>query len=82
MMRKLLQLSVVLGIIALAGCQVKEAEVYQANDWEGHYYSAEEAQKAAAKIKLNHKQSVWIISNDTLNRTLKNVAERTQYNHD
>lgn len=40
--------------------------------WEGHYYTAEEVKVAVESISLHKGESVWILSDSTLARVLKN----------
>lgn len=44
--------------------------------WEGHFFSENEALKALDNFKLKKGQSVWILSNSTLSRVLKNNRKK------
>ena len=40
--------------------------------WEGHYYTTEEVKAAVESLSLHKGESVWILSDSTLARVLKN----------
>lgn len=57
----------------LVGCTtIKEPVVETTKPWENHYYSVEQFQNGTKDIKLEKSESVWVISNRTLSRVLKN----------
>lgn len=67
-MKKLLA---IIGICACAGCQTITVDPVQS--WEGHFYTTNEVHQAIQKLELKKGQSVWILSDSTLSRVLKNV---------
>lgn len=67
MMKKLLLAA---SISLLAGCFTPTINVVK--PWEGHYYTAEEAKSSLEELQLEEGESVWILSNRTLKRVLKN----------
>lgn len=59
-----------LGFLLMAGCTT--VTIDPVSSWEGHYYTESEVQAAIENMKLNKNQSVWILSDSTLMRVLKN----------
>ena len=53
-----------------AGCV--SIAVDPVHQWEGHYYTAEEVKAAVESLSLHKGESVWILSDSTLSRVLKN----------
>lgn len=62
-----------------AGCcsisNNNDVEITPTKQWEGHYYSVKDVQKAVDGLKLEKNESVWMISNRTLNRVLQNTGK-------
>lgn len=58
----------------LAGC-ISEITVETTKQWEGHYYTAEEAKTAVDSIELDDSESVWVLSNRTLKKLLDNTRK-------
>lgn len=56
--------------LALSGC-ITDPKIETTEPWEGHYFTVEEAQQGAKSIQLRDGESVWMMSNKTLNRLLK-----------
>lgn len=44
--------------------------------WEGHYKSTNDFYKATKNIQLENDESIWVLSDKTLNRVLKNVERK------
>lgn len=60
-------------IATMTGCISSEIVVEPTRQWEGHFYTTNEVQFATQRMQLNEGESVWILSNSTLKRVLKNV---------
>lgn len=63
--------------IAIPGCIsfTIEPRVETTKPWEGHYMCTNQIRRAVDGIKLEEGESVWVLSNRTLSRVLKNVKE-------
>ena len=59
---------------AMSGCITKPT-IESTKPWEGHYYSANELKEKVDTIQLDKDESMWLISNHTLNRLLKNTRK-------
>ena len=60
-------------MLIYTGCMTaKEPVVETTKSWENHYYSVEQFQNGTKDMKLEKSESVWVISNRTLSRVLKN----------
>ncbi len=62
--------------IAACGCMTKPPKVEATKPWEGHFFTVEELQQQTSNIQLDEGESIWIMSNYTLNRLLKNVGKK------
>lgn len=64
----------VCAMLALAGC-VTEPKLEATKPWEGHCYTIESLKSKTDQIEaLDEGESIWIMSNHTLNRLLKNAS--------
>ena len=59
-----------LAAFLLSGCQ-SVLNVESTQPWEGHYYTKQQLEDAVRSINLNDGESIWMMSNHTLNRLLK-----------
>ena len=59
---------------AISGCITKPT-VESTKPWEGHYYSVDELKDKVDTIQLDKDESMWLMSNHTLNRLLKNTRK-------
>ena len=59
---------------SISGCITKPT-IESTKPWEGHYYSVDELKEKVNTIQLDKDESMWLISNHTLNRLLKNTKE-------
>lgn len=59
--------------MALCGC-MSEPKLEATKPWEGHYYTASDIADKAKQIELDEGESIWMMSNYTLKRLLKNAA--------
>lgn len=61
-----------LAVCLIAGC-IHTTEIQSTKQWEGHYTDVESFKKATENMQLDKNESVWVLSNKTLNRVLKNT---------
>lgn len=57
-----------------SGCLTKDPVIESTKQWEGHYYDVTSLTNAIEKMQLDKDESIWMMSNHTLNRLLKNAA--------
>lgn len=71
---------IILSIATLAtGCKAPDViEVHPTKAWEGHYFTQEELFEATAGMKLEKGESVWVLSNRTLSRVLKEIQQHSK----
>jgi len=63
-------------LLKAAGCAHEKSIVIDpVQPWEGHFYTAEEFHQKTECLNLSKKQSVWVLSDRTLSRVLKNLKE-------
>jgi len=64
-------------IAAIPGCIsfTVEPKVETTKSWEGHFMNTNDFRNAVRDIQLSEGESVWVLSNRTLSRVLKNVKE-------
>lgn len=62
----------ILSLFALVGCVSDQPTIQTVKSWEGHYMSVEDFNKQTNNIKLDKDESIWVLSNRTLKRVLKN----------
>ena len=65
--------SIIMSLGLIIGCQ--SIEIKTTNNWEGHYFTVQEFNERTKDIKLNKKESIWVLSNDTLYKLLKQKQE-------
>ena len=66
-----------LAAICLSGCiSTTEIVVDSVKSWEGHYKTAEEFREKTKDIQLEQNETIWVLSNKTLSRVLKNVEKK------
>lgn len=70
-----MKVAMIAACISLAGC-MSEPKVETTLPWEGHYYSFEELKSKTEGQSLGDKQSLWLLSNNTLKRLLKDAGAR------
>ena len=71
-MKKFL-ISIVLSM-TLYGCMT-EPKLEATKPWEDHYYTVEELKQKIDTIQLDKDESIWMMSNHTLKRLLKNIGK-------
>lgn len=52
-----------------------DAHIETIKPYEGHFMTTTDFYKATENIQLEEGESIWVLSNRTLKRTLKNVRE-------
>ena len=57
-------------VLFLYGCATTQLEVTTTRQWEGHYFTAREFHEATSQIDLQKGESIWVLSNKTLNKIL------------
>lgn len=69
---KLFGIVVVVILMLLSGC-CTTLNVSTTRQWEGHYFSTNDFYKATSNIQLDKEESIWVLSDKTLNNVLRNV---------
>ena len=62
----------ILFLMIATGCINVNPTVETVKPWEGHFFTTEEAKANVESMQLEENESVWILSNRTLKRVLKN----------
>lgn len=62
-----------IALLAVGGCMT-EPKIESTKPWEGHVYTVEELKSKTEGMQLENGESIWIMSNHTLNRLLKNIG--------
>lgn len=76
-MKKLFQTFAFLILLFLAnGCINNKIEITSTKSWEGHYYTVDEFQTKTDGIQLDKDETIWVLSNTTLSRVLKNMKNQ------
>ena len=67
----------VIAMIFASGCiSIKyEPKIEVVKPYEGHYMTTNDFYKATSNMQLEEGESVWVLSNRTLKRVIKNVKE-------
>ena len=61
----------------LSGCFTQQAPVVEpTKKWENHYMTAEQFYEGTKDMQLAEGESIWVMSNKTLARLLKNVGAK------
>lgn len=65
------------GLISLifSGCINITHDVQVTKPWEGHFYTVEEFKAATDNMTLEEKESIWVLSDKSLSRALKNMLK-------
>ncbi len=58
------------------GCISYEPKVETTKHWENHYFTTNDFYNATTNISLENGESIWVLSNSTLSRLLKNVKDK------
>ena len=59
---------------AISGC-ITNPTIESTKPWEGHYYNVDDLTEKVSTIQLDKDESMWLMSNHTLNRLLKNTRK-------
>ena len=60
----------------ICGCMTtSDPKVESTKSWEGHYFTIEQFQQSTKDISLDKDESIWVLSNHTLNRLLQNIGK-------
>lgn len=66
-------------VLVFTGCTTTQQPVIETTKpWENHYYSVEDFQNGTKDMQLEKGESVWVISNRTLSRVLKNYMKNNE----
>ncbi len=57
--------------LIISGCKSDQINVLTTKSWEGHYQTVEDFKKNTQDIKLDKKESIWVLSNHSLYYLLK-----------
>lgn len=78
MIENLKKILLVFIIAILAGCYTitYEPVIDTVYAYEGHFYNTNEFYNATQNIQLNDNESIWVLSNKTLKRILKNTERK------
>ena len=57
--------------VLISGCKSDQIDVLTTKSWEGHYYTVEDFKTKTNDIKLDKKESIWVLSNQSLYYILK-----------
>ena len=58
-----------ISLIFIAGC-FSQLKIEATQSWENHYFTIEEFRAGTENMKLEKGESVWVLSNKTLKKTL------------
>jgi len=66
-------------LLLVSGCITRvDVVVDPVKPWEGHYMTTEEFKEKTSDIVLAEGETIWVISNNTLKRALKNSIEKAK----
>jgi hypothetical protein len=60
-------------LFLLSGCV--SVTLNSTKSWEGHFKNVEEFKAATENITLDKNETIWVLSNRTLKRVLKNTGK-------
>lgn len=61
--------------LILCGCMTKEPQIESTKQWENHYFTVEQFKNGTKDILLDKDETIWVLSNTTLNRLLQNTGK-------
>lgn len=73
-MRKIKTMILIVLASLLCGCVTDKIEVQTTRPWEGHYMTSQTFYMSTTNIVLEKDESIWVLSNRTLNRLLQNAS--------
>lgn len=59
-------------VLLFSGC-INMTTIDPVKSWEGHFMTVDDFKKATNDITLDDDESIWVLSDRTLNRVLKNT---------
>lgn len=62
--------------LILCGCINQNVVVQTTKSWENHYTSVESFKNGTKDISLQEGETIWVMSNETLKRVLKEVSRQ------
>ncbi len=62
--------------LVFLGCTSYEPKVEATKQWENHYFTTNDFYNATTNISLEKGESIWVLSNSTLSRLLKNIKDK------
>ena len=74
-MRNMKYYILALCLLVAAGCTTVTVNIDPVKSWEGHYLTTNDFYKATSDISLEKGESIWVLSDRTLNRVLKNIKK-------
>ena len=66
-------LALAMAILCCGCCSTPKVE--STKPWEGHYMTVDDFKQSTNVIDLDKNESIWVLSNSTLKRLLKNVGK-------
>ena len=76
-MKTIIKIAFIVAIALMHGCTTQnELTIESTKPWEGHYFTTEELNRNINSIQLEKDESIWIITNHTLNRLLKEISNK------
>ena len=64
-----------LALVLVCGCMSNEIVVQATKPYEGHYMTVEDFKNGTSSSTLEKGESIWVLSNTTLKRLLKNTGK-------
>ena len=64
--------------LMISGCKSDQINVLTTKSWEGHYQTVEDFRNKTNDIKLDKKESIWVLSNQSLYYILKQQKKDTK----
>jgi hypothetical protein len=63
-------------IFILTGCINTTPNIHTTKNWENHYMNVEDFHNKTKDIKLEKGESIWVLSNSSLSRLLKDLRKK------
>jgi hypothetical protein len=73
---KILKSLIFICIIILTGCINTTPDIHTTKNWENHYMNVEDFHNKTKDIKLEKGESIWVLSNSSLSRLLKDLRKK------
>jgi hypothetical protein len=72
---KVVKIILISSMFAISGCINFHPEVKTTKPWENHYKTVEEFQNGTKDMQLEKGESIWVLSNSSLSRLLKDLKK-------